>query len=84
MLMKCGVHALLTLVAGLATGVAQAQTVRIAMHSDLKILDPVASTAYISRNHGYLIWDSLFAIDAKFEVKQSRLDVHTARRPGVA
>lgn len=77
MLMKCGVRALLTLVAGLAAGVAQAQTVRIAMHSDLKILDPVASTAYISRNHGYLIWDSLFAIDAKFEVKPQMVESWT-------
>jgi peptide/nickel transport system substrate-binding protein len=36
-------------------------TLRAVMHSDLKILDPIWTTAYIVRNHGYLIYDTLFA-----------------------
>jgi hypothetical protein len=36
---------------------------RVVMHSDLKSLDPVWSGAYIVRNHGYLIYDTLFALD---------------------
>ena len=39
------------------------------MHSDLKILDPIWTTAYIVRNHGYMIYDTLFATDEKGEVK---------------
>ena len=49
---------------------AQAQsgkTLKAVMHSDLKIIDPVWTTAYIGRNHGYLIYDTLFALDAKLE-----------------
>ncbi len=53
---------------------AQAQTVRVVMHSDLKILDPIWTTAYIVRNHGYLVWDTLFAMDEKFEVKPQMVD----------
>ena len=50
--------------AGLAllSGPALAQspkTLRVVMHSDLKIVDPVWTTAYIVRNHGYLIYDTL-------------------------
>jgi len=30
-------------------------TLRAVMHSDLKILDPIWTTAYIVRNHGYMI-----------------------------
>ena len=41
-------------------GLAQT-TLRVVKHSDLKILDPVWTTAYIVRNHGYMIYDTLFA-----------------------
>ena len=33
------------------------------MHSDLKIVDPIWTTAYISRNYGYMVYDTLFALD---------------------
>jgi len=43
-------------------GMASAQsTLRVVMHSDLKILDPIWTTAFIVRNHGYMIYDTLFA-----------------------
>jgi peptide/nickel transport system substrate-binding protein len=32
---------------------------------DLRALDPIWTTAYITRNHGYLVWDTLFALDAR-------------------
>ena len=48
---------------------AEAQTLKVVMHSDLKILDPIWTTAYIVRNHGYLIYDTLFALDGKLEPK---------------
>ncbi|MBV9833385.1 MAG: ABC transporter substrate-binding protein [Alphaproteobacteria bacterium] len=50
------------------------QTLRVVMHSDLKILDPIWTTAYIVRNHGYLVWDTLFSVDEKFEVKPQMVD----------
>src|SRR5205823_8093906 len=40
---------------------------RVVMHSDLKILDPIWTTAYISRNHGYMIYDTLLAMNAQQE-----------------
>lgn len=53
-----------------AAGTGQAQTVlRAVMHSDLKILDPIWTTAYIVRNHGYMIYDTLFSTDANGEIK---------------
>ena len=32
-------------------------TLRFVPHADLKILDPIWTTAYITRNHGYMIWN---------------------------
>ena len=44
------------------------------MHSDLKILDPIWTTAYIIRNHGYMVYDTLFATDEKGEIKPQMVD----------
>ena len=62
-------------VAGLLGAVpAEAQTLKVVMHSDVKILDPIWTTAYIQRNFGYMVWDTLFAMDEKFEVKPQMVD----------
>jgi peptide/nickel transport system substrate-binding protein len=44
-------------------------TLRMVAHSDLKVLDPIWTTAFITRNHGYLIYDTLFAMDADMNVQ---------------
>lgn len=49
---------------------AQAKGVlKVIPHAALTTLDPVATTGYIVRDHGYMIWDTLFAQDEKLEVK---------------
>ena len=53
---------------------AQTKTIRAVMHSDLKVLDPIWTTANIVRNHGYMVWDTLFAMDEKFDVKPQMVD----------
>jgi len=52
----------------------QAQTLKAVMHSDVKILDPIWTTAYIQRNFGYMVWDTLFAMDEKFAVKPQMVE----------
>ncbi len=59
---------------GLAAPAHAQKTLRAVMHSDLKILDPIWTTAYIVRNHGYMIYDTLFATDEKSEVKPQMVD----------
>jgi peptide/nickel transport system substrate-binding protein len=39
------------------------------MHSDLRVIDPIITTAYISRDHGYMVYDTLLAMDANFKVQ---------------
>ena len=58
-----------------ASGAASAQTtLKVVMLSDLKILDPIWTTAYIVRDHGYMVYDTLLAIDAKLEVKPQMVE----------
>ena len=61
---------------GLAAPAQAQKTLRAVMHSDLKILDPIWTTAYIVRNHGYMVYDTLFATDAKGEIKPQMVDKH--------
>jgi peptide/nickel transport system substrate-binding protein len=42
------------------------KTLRFIAQSDLRVLDPIWTTAYITRNHGYCVFDTLFAVDAEF------------------
>jgi hypothetical protein len=42
---------------------ADSKTLRFTAQSDLRVLDPIWTTAYITRNHGYLVFDTLFALD---------------------
>jgi peptide/nickel transport system substrate-binding protein len=53
---------------------AQEKVLRIAPHSNLTILDPVWTTAYITRNHGYMLYDTLFGTDAKGKVQPQMVD----------
>ncbi len=55
---------------------AEGRTLRAVMYSDLKILDPIWTTSYIVRNHGYMIYDTLFATDAAGEIKLQMLERH--------
>lgn len=53
---------------------AEAQTLRAVKHSDLRVLDPIITTAYMSRNHGYMVFDTLVALDENFEVRPQMAD----------
>ncbi len=57
-------------------------TLRVVMHSDLKILDPIWTTAYIVRNHGYMIYDVLLAQDEKGEIKPQMVEKYEAAADG--
>lgn len=55
------------LMTAMAAGGASAEPVTITavMHSGLRVLDPVITTAHITRNHAYMIYDTLLAMDAE-------------------
>lgn len=55
-------------------------TLRVAPHAELKILDPIWTTAYITRNHGYLVYDTLFAMNENFEPQPQMVDTWTVSK----
>ena len=61
-----------------ATGAhAQTNVLRVVPHSNLAILDPIWTTAYMSRNHGYMIYDTLFGTDENAKIKPQMVESWT-------
>lgn len=50
------------------------KVLRIVPHSNLAVLDPIWTTAYMSRNHGYMIYDTLFGTDEKSQVRPQMVE----------
>ena len=59
------------------------RTLRFVAQADLKTLDPVRDTAYITRNHGYLVYDTLFGTDEQQQIKPQMIDRSTVSTDGM-
>ncbi len=51
-----------------------ANVVRVAPHTELSVIDPIWTTAYITRNHGYLVYDTLFAFDENSDLQPQMVE----------
>ena len=61
-----------------APAAAQQKTLKFVPEADLRILDPIATTAYITRNYGYMVYDTLFSVNEKFEVQPQMVEKWTS------
>jgi peptide/nickel transport system substrate-binding protein len=50
--------------------------------SDVTILDPIWTTAYVTRNHGFMIFDTLYGIDNGYRAQPQMVDGHTIEDDG--
>ncbi len=67
----------------LAGGALSAETIRAVKHSALRVLDPIMTTAYMSRNHGYMIFDTLYALDADLVPQPQMVASHEVSADGL-
>jgi peptide/nickel transport system substrate-binding protein len=69
----------MTIGLGAAGGWAQnaAKTLRFIPQADLRSIDPIWTTAYVTRNFGYLVFDTLFSLDANFKPQPQMVDKWT-------
>jgi ABC-type transport system substrate-binding protein len=72
-----GAAGLIGLVFGRRARGADSKTLRFIVRTDLRVLDPIWTTAYVSRNHGYMIFDTLFALDSKFKPQPQMVGDYT-------
>ena len=75
---------MVALLAGAWAGPAWAETtLKVIPQASLRVLDPIWTTAYLTRNHGYLVYDTLFALDASFKVQPQMVDTWTMTDNGL-
>lgn len=73
-----------TTLAGLTATAATTKTVvRSVPIGNLKIVDPIWTTAYITRNHAYMVWDTLFSTDANNKIQPQMVDTWTTSDDGL-
>jgi len=59
-----------------------AKTLRFIPQIDVPLLDPVVTSAYISRNHGFVVFDTLFGQDGAFKAQPQMVDGFTTEADG--
>ena len=62
---------------------AAARTVRLVPHADLANFDPVWTSAYIARNAGLLVWDTLYGMDAGLKVQRQMVEAEEVSSDGL-
>src|ERR1700760_2904568 len=50
------------------------KTITAVSHSDCRVTDPIITTAYITRDHGYMVYDTLLATDSNFKIQPQMAD----------
>ncbi len=74
---KLFIGALLALALGTAWAQDKEKVLRVVPHSNLNILDPIWTTQFMARNHGYMVYDTLFGTDEKNRVQPQMVEKWT-------
>ena len=59
-----------------------ARTLRYVPQADLTVIDPVMTTAYITRYHALMVWDQLYGIDSQLKPQPQMVAGHTLEDDG--
>ena len=60
----------------------RSRTLRFVPQANLSSLDPIWTSAHIARNHGYLVYDTLYAMDRTYQVHPQMAAGHTVEEDG--
>ena len=50
--------------------------------SDVAVIDPIVTTAYVTRHHSFLIYDTLYGLDAQFKPQPQMAEGHVVEDGG--
>ncbi len=50
--------------------------------ADLAVIDPVMTTAYVTRHHAYMIYDTLYGFDEEYKAQPQMVEGHTVEDGG--
>jgi peptide/nickel transport system substrate-binding protein len=60
-----------------------ARALRLVPHADLANFDPIWTTAYIARNAGLLVWDTLYGMDNKLQPQRQMVEAENVSPDGL-
>jgi peptide/nickel transport system substrate-binding protein len=61
---------------------ARARVLKFVPQANLTVLDPIITTAAVTANHGWMVWDTLYGVNAKLEPKPQMAEGHTVSDDG--
>ncbi len=61
---------------------ASSSVMKFIPQSDLTVLDPIWPTAYVTRNHGLMVFDTLYGIDSTYAAQPQMVAGHVAENDG--
>jgi peptide/nickel transport system substrate-binding protein len=61
-----------------------ARALRLVPHADLANFDPIWTTAYIARNAGLLVWDTLYGMDNKLQPQRQMVESENVAPDGLS
>lgn len=59
-----------------------AKVLKFVPQTDLAILDPIVTTAYVTRHHGYAVWDTLYGFNQDYQAEPQMAEGHTVEQDG--
>lgn len=59
-----------------------ARLLKFIPQADLAVLDPIVTTAYVTRHHGYMVWDTLYGFDQDYQPQPQMVEGHTVEEEG--
>jgi peptide/nickel transport system substrate-binding protein len=62
---------------------AAARTIRFIPHADLANFDPIWTPAYIARNAGLLVWDTLYGVDSTLTPRRQMVEAEEVSADGL-
>lgn len=65
-----------------ALGQGTARTLKFVPHADLAVLDPIVTTAYATRNHGFAVWDTLYGFNQDYAPEPQMAEGHNVDADG--
>jgi peptide/nickel transport system substrate-binding protein len=65
-----------------AAAQAKTRTLRYVPQADLTVIDPVMTTAYITRYHATMVWDQLYGLDSNLQPQPQMIEGHTLADDG--
>ena len=61
---------------------ADARALRFVPQANLTVLDPIVTTAAVTANHAWMVWDTLFGVNAAQQAKPQMADGYTISAAG--